>query len=114
MYCKLCINCNDREKLLAILKSRFGNCKSIRNDHDFEGFSIHLMRNKEQLPNGATDNSDKFLYYPTAADLDISQNYAEITDEILHILRENNIHTVASCGYEDELKYNGFCKGELI
>ena len=107
MYCKLFFNCEDRDFILTILKSRFGNCKTLRNDHSSRDLDIHIIANKE------TD-ADSFLGYPTIADLDIDGRYAEITDEILHIMQKNNIHTVAACDYEDELKYNGFCKGELV
>ena len=107
MYCKLFFNCEGRDFILTILKSRFGNCKTLRNDHSFRDFDIHIIANKER-------DADSFPGYPTIADLDIDGRYAEITDEILHIMRNNNIHTVAACDYEDELKYNGFCKGELV
>ncbi len=107
MYCKLFINCDDREKILTILKNRFGNCHSLRNDHSFGEFDIHIIANKEQ-------GADRFLGYPAIADLEINGRYAELTDEILHIMRINNIHTVAACDYEDELKHNGSCKGELV
>lgn len=107
MYCKLFFNCEDRDRILKLLKKRFGNCKTLRNDHSFRDFDIHIIANKE------TD-AGSFLGYPTIADLDIDGRYAELTDEILHIMRKNNIHTVAACDYEDELKYNGFCKGELV
>lgn len=111
MYCKLFIDCKDRGRILSILEQAFGEHKSVRSDHFFENFDIHIIRNKEA---GKAEGNDRFLYYPTVADLDINDGYAETTDRILHIMRENNIHTVAACDYEDELKYNGFCKGELI
>lgn len=108
MYCKLFINCDDRKKLLALLKQRFGSCTDKRNDHFFSNFDIHLVQNKDQLPDNLTDIADRFLYYPTIADLDIYSDYIEITNEILRIIRNENIHAVAACDYEDELT----CKGE--
>ena len=104
MYCKLFIDCGDRDKILSILKNHFGNCKSRFSDHSFADFDIHIIRNKESLPETVADINDRFLYYPIIADLDIDSDYIEITDKIIRIIKNENIRIVAACDYEDELK----------
>lgn len=114
MYCKFFINSKDQEKIISVIKNGYGNCTRKNSCFYFDKFDICLLRNKEMLPEGEEASSDRFLFYPTIADLDIYSDHAAVTDRILLLMRQNNIHTVASCDYEDELKYNGFYKGELI
>ena len=97
MFCKLFINFSDHEKIINIIEKDFGRCiEKNRSCLYFDRFEIDLLRNKEILPENLSDDSDRFLYYPTIAELEIYSDYAAVTDKILLLMRQNNIHTVAA------------------
>lgn len=103
MYCRLYIHCSSVKSIVVLLKKKFGCSTKKMNCYCFQDFDVIFDMNEETNYNKMRTYPDGFLYYELKAELEIYNDYIQITDQILKLLWDNKILAVVSCDYEEEL-----------
>lgn len=103
MYCKIYIHSESKDRVVRYLEAKFGSYIIKLNDYSFAKFEVHFSKNNDANTDWIHIYPDGFLYYELIADIEIGEDYIEITDQILRLLWKNNIPSVAACDYEKDL-----------